>query len=137
MFTRLAEFRLVQSRRIAPRLREAVAHSNDNLPGLRRPAAPGRRRSPTPALACHWFVRSGRLECRWQVETDDGDLRPGFGSGAFSSEVETGSRQENASNQESRAPFRFHRNGKGSSDATLLHRSPRRDLRSSTLAAGA
>jgi len=34
---------------------------------------------------------------------------------AFSSEVETGSRQENASNQESRAPFRFHRNGKGSS----------------------
>ena len=34
---------------------------------------------------------------------------------AFSSEVETGSRQENASNQESRAPFRFYRNGKGSS----------------------
>src|SRR5258706_10927399 len=32
---------------------------------------------------------------------------------AFSSEVETGSRQENASNQESRAPFRFYRNGKG------------------------
>jgi hypothetical protein len=32
--------------------------------------------------------------------------------GAFSSEVETGSRQENASNQESRAPFRFYRNGK-------------------------
>ncbi|PDT87356.1 hypothetical protein CO669_26260 [Bradyrhizobium sp. Y36] len=27
----------------------------------------------------------------------------------------TGSRQENASKQESRAPFRFHRNGKGSS----------------------
>src|SRR6266576_3157219 len=35
-------------------------------------------------------------------------------SKAFSSEVETGSRQENASNQESRAPFRFYRNGKGS-----------------------
>jgi 2-dehydro-3-deoxy-D-gluconate 5-dehydrogenase len=34
---------------------------------------------------------------------------------AFSSEVEAGSRQENASNQESRAPFRFNRNGKGSS----------------------
>jgi hypothetical protein len=29
---------------------------------------------------------------------------------AFSSEVETGSRQENASNQKSRAPFRFYRN---------------------------
>ncbi len=29
--------------------------------------------------------------------------------------VDTGSRQENASNQESRAPFRFHRSGKGSS----------------------
>jgi hypothetical protein len=35
-------------------------------------------------------------------------------SKAFSSEVETGSRQENASNQESRAPFRFNRNGQGS-----------------------
>src|ERR1035438_2658438 len=34
-------------------------------------------------------------------------------SRAFSSEVETGSRQENVSNQESRAPFRFNRNGKG------------------------
>jgi hypothetical protein len=34
---------------------------------------------------------------------------------AFSSEVETGSRQENASKQESRAPFRFNRNGKSSS----------------------
>src|SRR5258706_10490746 len=33
---------------------------------------------------------------------------------ACSSEGETGSRQENASNQESRAPFRFNRNGKGS-----------------------
>src|SRR5258706_15656251 len=32
----------------------------------------------------------------------------------FSSEVETGSRQENASNQESRAPLRFHRSRKGS-----------------------
>src|SRR6267142_5062147 len=35
---------------------------------------------------------------------------------AFSSEVEAGSRQENASNQESRAPFRFYRNGKGASN---------------------
>ena len=37
------------------------------------------------------------------------------GTEAFSSEVETGSRQENASNQESRARFRSYRNGKGSS----------------------
>ncbi|QOZ20301.1 hypothetical protein XI02_38755 [Bradyrhizobium sp. CCBAU 21365] len=36
---------------------------------------------------------------------------------AFSSEVDTGSREENASKQESRAPFRFHRNGKSSSSA--------------------
>src|ERR1700733_4315101 len=34
---------------------------------------------------------------------------------AFSSEVDTGSREENASKQESRAPFRFYRNGEGSS----------------------
>src|SRR6266536_1920544 len=33
---------------------------------------------------------------------------------AFSSEVDTGSRKENASKQKDRAPFRFHRNGKGS-----------------------
>src|SRR6202795_2232167 len=35
-------------------------------------------------------------------------------SRAFSSEVDTGSRQENASKKESGAPFRFNRNGKGS-----------------------
>src|SRR5580700_3740822 len=35
------------------------------------------------------------------------------GARAFSSEVDTGSREENASKQESRAPFRFYRNGKG------------------------
>ena len=68
MFTRLAEFRLVQSRRTAPGPREAITHSNDNLPGLRRPK--GRRRIPTPALACHWIDRNGRLECRWQAEPD-------------------------------------------------------------------
>ncbi|QOZ34216.1 hypothetical protein XH92_23235 [Bradyrhizobium sp. CCBAU 53421] len=34
---------------------------------------------------------------------------------ALSSEVETGSRKENASKRDSRAPFRFHRNGNGSS----------------------
>jgi hypothetical protein len=33
---------------------------------------------------------------------------------AFSSEVGTGSREENASKQNTRAPFRFNRNGKGS-----------------------
>jgi hypothetical protein len=50
---------------------------------------------------------------------------------AFSSEVDTGSREENASKQKPRAPFRFHRNGKGSTPAatgglvsTLLRRSP-------------
>jgi peptide/nickel transport system permease protein len=35
-------------------------------------------------------------------------------TGAFSSEVGTGSREENASKQKIRAPFRFNRNGKGS-----------------------
>ena len=43
----------------------------------------------------------------------------GRGARAFSSEVDTGSRQENASNQESRAPFRFGRNGKGPGRAAL------------------
>jgi hypothetical protein len=40
-------------------------------------------------------------------------------SRAFSSEVGTGSREENASKQKTRAPFRFHRNGKGSNP--MLH----------------
>jgi hypothetical protein len=80
MFTRLAKFRLVQPWRIAPGPREAMfskdmfsgdMHSNDNLPGFRRPAATGKRRSPSPALACHWFDRNGRLECRWLAETSD------------------------------------------------------------------
>ena len=69
MFTRLAKFRLVHSRRTAPGPGEAIMHSNDNLPGLRRPK--GRRRIPTPALACHWINRNGRLECRWQAESND------------------------------------------------------------------
>src|ERR1700680_3273485 len=83
MFTRLAKFRLVQPWRTAPGPREAVfskdmfsasvfprdMHSNDNLPGFRRPAAAGKRRSPSPALACHWIDRDGRLECCWHFET--------------------------------------------------------------------
>ena len=71
MFKRLAEVRLVQSRRTASGPREAIIHSNDNLPGFRRPAATGKYRPPSPVLACHWFDRNGRLECRWQAETND------------------------------------------------------------------
>jgi hypothetical protein len=77
MFTQLAKsklvgltlggFRPLQPRRVA--LRGAgFFHdpSNDNLPGRRRPK--GQRRIPPPALACHWFERKGRLECRWEAE---------------------------------------------------------------------
>lgn len=71
MFARLAEFRLVRSRRFAPEPHAAIMHCNDNLPGFRRPAATGKRRAPTPVLACHWFNHNGRLECRWQAETND------------------------------------------------------------------
>ncbi|MET4043100.1 alpha/beta fold hydrolase [Bradyrhizobium sp. RT6a] len=41
-----------------------------------------------------------------------------YAAKAFSSEVEAGSREENASKQESGAPFRSHRNGNGSGPAT-------------------
>ena len=68
---RLGGFRSLQPRRIALRGGFVDAHSNDNLPGLRRPK--GQRRVPSPALACHWINRDGRLECRWQVEPN-GDL---------------------------------------------------------------
>jgi Protein of unknown function (DUF3225) len=44
---------------------------------------------------------------------------------AFSSEVGTGSREESASNQKTRAPFRFHRNGTGSSRNSTMRRSGR------------
>ena len=71
----LKAFWPVQPRRIAPVLHEVglsnATHSNDNLPGLRRPK--GRRRIPSPALACHWIERNGRLECRWQAEPAGGD----------------------------------------------------------------
>ena len=67
MFLELAKFRRVGPRQIMP-VRCDVTHSNDNLPGFRRPAAAGGRRPPTPALACHWVERNGRLECRWQAE---------------------------------------------------------------------
>src|SRR5438094_10419126 len=54
---------------------------------------------------------------RWvRQETRHCDLPQ---SRAFSSEVDTGSREENASKQKDRAPFRFHRNGKGSEDSNL------------------
>jgi hypothetical protein len=80
----LADFRLVQLRRIAPGPHQAAFSNhpllNDNLPGFRRPAAAGKRRSPTPALACHWFERDGRLECRWHFETD---ATPGGGLDAL------------------------------------------------------
>jgi hypothetical protein len=61
-------FRPLQPRRIALRGAgfSSDSHSNDNLPGFRRPK--GRRRIPPPALACHWIDRNGRLECRWQLE---------------------------------------------------------------------
>src|SRR6202049_3097562 len=70
MFKRLAKFRLLEPRGVAPGLREAMP-ANDNLPGFRRPAATGKRRSPSPALACHWFDRNGRLECGWLAGPND------------------------------------------------------------------
>jgi hypothetical protein len=69
MFAKLAKFRRAGLRHLVPAPRDVV-HSNDNLPGFRRPAATGRRRAPTPVLACHWLNRNGRLECRWQAETN-------------------------------------------------------------------
>jgi hypothetical protein len=66
MFTRLAKFRPFEPQRVMPRWCK-VMHSNDNLPGRRRPA--GELRSPPPALACHWSLNEsdGRLECHWET----------------------------------------------------------------------
>jgi hypothetical protein len=67
MFKRLAKFRLLESRRLAPGLRKAMP-ANDNLPGFRRPGGPRRIRSQV--LVCHWSPVDGgtRLGCRWQAE---------------------------------------------------------------------
>jgi hypothetical protein len=77
MFAKLARFRRAGPRHRMPASSD-VTHSNDNLPGFRRPAATGRRRSPTPVLACHWFDRNGRLECRWQAETNSDTANGGI-----------------------------------------------------------
>ena len=67
-----AKFWPAEPRRIAQGLHEVGlfddTYANDNLPGFRRPAAAGKRRSPAPALTCHWLERNGRLERRWQAE---------------------------------------------------------------------
>lgn len=67
MFKRLAKFRLLEPRRIAPGLRAATP-ANDNLPGFRR--AGRLRRIRSQVLVCHWFMADGgtRLGCRWQSE---------------------------------------------------------------------
>ena len=88
MFARLAKSGLVfvlarfwpaQPQRIAPAPLSAgrPTHCNDNLPGLRRPE--DRCRIPAPALACHWFNRGGRLECRWEAEAGGDAPRGGLG----------------------------------------------------------
>ena len=69
MFEVLAKFRQTSPRRaVSPRhvSPRAAIHSNDNLPGFRRPAD---RRHPTPV--CHWVLIDGHLECRWAEDTNN------------------------------------------------------------------
>jgi hypothetical protein len=70
MFKKIATFEALQAWRIAPGPIGA-AHSNYNLPEFRRPAD-GRCARPKLALACHWYLIGGRLECRWDIGTPDG-----------------------------------------------------------------
>jgi hypothetical protein len=78
MFKRLAKILCFEQWLKLP-LREAACtcrhHSNDNLPGFRRPEGKGLR--PRQALACHWSLsRDGkRLECHWKPVAA-GDDRP-------------------------------------------------------------
>jgi DNA-binding beta-propeller fold protein YncE len=58
------------------------------------------------APATAWFRHDGGAVTLLKIAGDK--------TRAFSSEVGTGSREENASKQKTRAPFRFDRNGKGS-----------------------
>src|SRR3982074_3094924 len=73
---RFADFRLACFRGFRPPQRFTLrgagfsidSYANDNLPGVRRPK--GRRRIPSPALACHWSLIDGgtRLACHWPGE---------------------------------------------------------------------
>src|ERR1700687_1255289 len=145
MFRRLAKSGLVkfwpvQPQRITPWLHEAgLSHrtySNDNLPGFRHPAAAGKRRFPTPALACHWFYRNGRLECRWQVadEAPIADaaehqrrvLQKSFARVTLSSESSHGTSFSAKAIGDARV-------GLGSGHAPFWHRSLDRDLQNSAL----
>ena len=78
MFEKLAKFRPFEPRHVSP---QAATHSNDNLPGFRRPAD---RRRPTPA--CHWVLIDGHLECRWTIDDFEQQRRAGrhFGPRATS-----------------------------------------------------
>jgi hypothetical protein len=79
MFTRFAKSALARfwpvQRGCIARVAHAVgpgrSYCNDNLPGFRRPAVAGKHRAAPPALACHWLLRDGRLECCWHVVTGD------------------------------------------------------------------
>ena len=70
MFRKLAKFRPLETWRIAPGTRAAV-HSNDNRAGFRHPSG-SRHPRPNRALACHWYLIDGQLECRWDFEAPDG-----------------------------------------------------------------
>jgi len=57
MFEKIAKFRLLRARRVAP---ERSRPANDNRPGAVRP---GRRR---PQLICRWSFDHGP-RCRWEI----------------------------------------------------------------------
>jgi hypothetical protein len=66
----------------------------------------------------HWkVVRESSADGGMSIQESGADRA----ARAFSSEVDTGSREENASKQEARAPFRFHRNGKGSRPSLAIY----------------
>jgi hypothetical protein len=78
-----------------------VVRSYDRTP---KPSKWGAAGSATPTRCSDLNAAADKVSCQVTLcETR-----------AFSSEVDTGSREENASKQKDRAPFRFHRNGKGS-----------------------
>jgi hypothetical protein len=69
MFTKLAALQGDRRRRAAP---VTPIHCNDNRSGRRLAAVPPRARRPV--LLCRWRLdpSTGRLECRWQIESAGG-----------------------------------------------------------------
>ena len=101
---------------------DKVSARPSKLSRLRGPSSSQRIWRSTTRWCVHVFVRLAiAATCTSSAAAREAQVERSQITRAFSSEVETGSRQENASKQESRGALRFYRSGNGSSGAQRNH----------------